>query len=101
MTKFKLLSNEIDMIINLKNSRIPEIFKSDYLDHLLTVENIHFYLTEDLLSRKTIKYDLTEEFKDLQKTITLEKLDENAKHYYSNLVSVFEIYKKYYGSSIN
>ena len=71
-------------------------YRSDYLDFLLTVENISFSLVADLLSGKKIGYDLPDDFKELQEAIKIRDLDDSAKKFYTNLVSVIEIYNKYY-----
>ena len=96
MSRSKLLPSEIETIKKLQESRIPWAFKDEYLDFLLTVENIAWYLTEDLLSKKKIG-DWSEDFKIVMGAIKIEDLDEDAKQYYSKLVAVMEIYNKYYG----
>ena len=95
MSKLCLLPEEKAVLKKVQDGNIPCIFKTDYLDFLLTVENIN-YLAEDILNGKKINYDLSEDFKALQVGVDTNKLDEDAKEYYQNLVAVFNIFKKHY-----
>ena len=95
MLKICLLPEEKAVLKKLRDSRIPSIFKTDYLDFLLTVENIN-YLAEDILNGKKIDYDLSKDYDALQVRVDTSKLDEGAKEYYQNLIAVLTIFKKYY-----
>ena len=95
MAKVCLLPEEIAVLKKVRDSRIPSVFKTDYLDFLLAVENIGF-ITEGILAGKKIDYDLTEDYNALQAGVDLSKLDEDAKEYYNGLIAVYNIFKKYY-----
>lgn len=95
MAKICLLPEERAILKKVRNSRIPSIFKTDYFDFLLTVENIN-YLAEGILNGKKIDYDLSEDYNAFRAAIDTNKLDESAKEYYQNLITVFTIFKKFY-----
>ena len=63
MKKYELSDAEIKKIKGLREAGIPMIFKSKYLDHLLTIETIHMFVTDDLLKGKAINYSC-EDFED-------------------------------------
>ena len=95
MHKICLLSEEKAVLKEVQDSKIPSIFKTNYLDFLLTVENINC-LAEDILNGKRISYDFSDEFNALQVGVDTNQLDEDTKEYYRKLIAVFAIFKKYY-----
>ena len=97
MKKFKLTSEEKEVVTKLKNDRIPGVFKDIYVDHLLTVEAAVMFVADDLLKGKSITYECgtPEDFAELQKAIEVDKLDKPSREFYLGLVKVFEIFKKY------
>ena len=91
-----LTKHEISTLKQLKASKIPDIFKNELLDFLILVENIHIYITEDLIKGKHIKYDCRDEFKEMQDKITNINLTKQDKFYLNELLKVYNIYVKFY-----
>lgn len=70
------------------------IFKSKYHDHLLTIETIHMFVTDDLLKWKAINY-ICEDFEDFIHIVDESCLDYDSLTYLENLKEVYNLYKKY------
>ena len=98
MKKNHELSNEELMTIErIANSKIPWVFKDDYLDFLIIVENIVF-ATEDLLKNKFKKSSkfgcFVSEFAELKKAVDVNRLNREDADYFSDLERVTQIFKK-------
>ncbi len=94
MKKYELSDAEIKKIKGLRKAGIPMIFKSKYLDYLLTIETIHMFVTDDLLKGKAINYNC-EDFEDFINIVDESFLDYDSLTYLKNLKEVYNLYKKY------
>lgn len=77
MRSYKLNNDEVKLIKKFKESRMPTIFKDIYIDFLLMVENMTFYICDLLLKGKPINDDtyteLISDFEEIIKNIDVKK----------------------------
>jgi hypothetical protein len=105
--EYKITEIERDIIESFQRSCIPTIFKNEYMDYLLFVEDVD-WLCHLLLKGKKINSSiyngimigggeyLHSGYNDFIDNINVEKLGEKAIKYYNELVQVVEIMKKYH-----
>ncbi len=105
--KYKISEQERLILINFRKLRIPSIFKEDYIDYMLFIEEVDFYVCETLLKKKEIttkdyEWIISDSnnghcpcFNDFLKGVKKSDLDENAKIYYDEILRVMNIFTKY------
>lgn len=105
--KYKISEQEKLILLNFKKLHIPLIFKADYINYMLFVEEVDFYVCETLLKGKEITSKIYEWivsdsnnghcpcFNDFIKGVNKSDLDENAKMYYDEILRVMDIFTKY------
>lgn len=106
--KYKISDEERSFLKNFKNLSIPDIFKDEYFDYMLFVEEVDFYVCEMLLNEKEITAEDYEWivsnssngycpcFNDFVKFVDTVRLDKQSQKYYDSIFQVMEIFKKFY-----
>lgn len=100
MKHYNINDEERSIVKKLTSSRIPSIFKNEYIDYLLMIENVDFYICEVLLKgKKMSEADYNEAISDytiIMENIDKANLDSETKVYFHNYKQAIEIMKKYY-----
>ena len=103
--KYILSENDKEFLLCFQKTRIPPIFKTEYIDFMLFVEELDFWVSNTLLRRKIISLDLYEkticEYDDFVKIIDIKKLDEPTLIYYRECIQVVLLLKKYFAEQKN
>jgi len=111
--KYKITSEERALIKYFRSLRIPAIFKFEYIDYMLFVEQIDFYVCRLLLKGKEITGEIFAEvmqgndttvgvgFNCFVNSIDVSILDEATLEYYHNILRVVEVMRKYYEKTRN
>lgn len=98
--KYSLSKNDEEFLLCFQRTSIPPIFKTEYIDFMLFVEELDFWVCDTLIRRKTISLDLYEkticEYDDFVKIIDIKKLDEQALIYYQECFQIVLLLKKYF-----
>ncbi len=87
---------ERKIIMKLKQSKIPHLFKYDYTDNILFVEHVEFDLCDLLIKNKIVNNDFVQKeikaFSTFLYQLNVLNLDEESKTYLDTLMKVVHIF---------
>jgi len=98
--RYRISIDEKKIVEQFKNLRIPSIFKDDFTDRILFVEDVDFDVCTPLLKGKDIPDDFYNEMLErcdnfVAKSDDINEFDEYTLNYYNTCLQVVEIMKKY------
>ena len=93
--QYNLSNDEKTLIKEFKKMHIPSIFKLQYIDHMLFVEDVVFFVCDALLRNKNVCEDALNELKiNYEKFISevdINILDEYAKSFCNSCAKIVNI----------
>lgn len=96
---YKIDNVEKEILLNFKKSKIPEVFKFDYIEHMLFIELVDFEICTCILNGEKFSKDYYNSamkdfilFKDIVETT---KLNDEEMYYYEQCLRVMGIFEKY------
>ena len=98
--KYKITDEESFIVESFKSSRIPAIFKEDYIECMLFLELIDFDICTSLIKGEKISEEIVEMAidgsKDYIALIDITRLDDISYNYYKQCILIIDIMKKYH-----
>ncbi len=95
---YNLNKKEKSILEEFKNSKIPEIFKDDYIEHMLFIELLDFDICSSLINNEDItisRYnEAIEGYNCFVEDIDIKKLDRDALKYYGMCKEIMLILKE-------
>jgi len=96
---YKISDIEKEVLKNFKRLKIPQMFKTEYIDHMLFIELVDFdictYLLEGKKFPNNFYAEVMQNYDQFKKNIDISNLDEWSKKYYYECIKVLEIFEKH------